>query len=134
LRTAALSLSRRSMTQKLILLEDDQLILLCTQDALTEAGFEVLPALNGAEALALLSDAPDCLAMMVDVQLSGALDGWEVARRARNAQPNLAIIYTTTADGPAFVRERVDRSVLLQKPYTLDRAVNAAREALRDVK
>jgi DNA-binding LytR/AlgR family response regulator len=81
---------------------------------------------GGAVAKQTLDDA--------EAHLIGALDGWEVARRARNAQPNLAIIYTTTADGPAFVRERVDRSVLLQKPYTLDRAVNAAREALRDVK
>jgi CheY-like chemotaxis protein len=100
-----------------------------SQDALAEAGFEVLPAVSGAEALTLLSDAPDCLAMMVDVRLANELDGWEVARRARKAQPNIALIYTTTADGPAFVREGVDRSVLLQKPYTLDRAVNAARDA-----
>ncbi len=118
---------------KLILLEDDPLILVCTQDALVDAGFEVLPAVTGAEALQLLSDSPDCLAMMIDVRLNDQLNGWEVARRARMAQPQIAIIYTTTADGPAYQRERVDPSVLLQKPYTLDRAVNAAREACRQV-
>ena len=118
---------------KLILLEDDALILDCTQDALVEAGFEVLPAVSGGEALQLLSDTPECLAMMIDVRLKDALDGWEVARRARDLHPDVAIVYTTTADSVVFDRERVDRSVLLQKPYTLDRAVSAARQACQKV-
>jgi DNA-binding response OmpR family regulator len=118
---------------KLILVEDDPLILLCTSDALAEAGFEVQTAIRGEEALGLLSDAADCVLMMVDVRLGGRIDGWEVARRARNARPDIAMVYTTTADGLAFDRECVDRSVLLQKPYTLDRAVTAAREACRMV-
>ena len=118
---------------KLILVEDDPLILLCTQDALAQAGFEVLPAISGSEALERLSESGDCLAMMIDVRLNDQMDGWEVARRARAAKPDIAIIYTTTADGPAYQRERVEPSVLLQKPYTLDRAVKAAREACQQV-
>ena len=94
---------------KLILLEDDPVILICTQDALTEAGFEVFPAVNGTEALALLAETPDCLAMMVDVRLADGLNGWEVARRARDTRPDLAIIYTTTADGPDYERDKWGR-------------------------
>jgi len=116
-------------TVKLILVEDEPLILACTEDALTEAGFEVLLAVNGTEAMAHLSVTPGCTAMMVDVRIEGAVDGWEVARRARSAQPDIAIIYTTTAESREYEQHGVDRSVLLQKPYTLDRAVSAAREA-----
>jgi DNA-binding response OmpR family regulator len=116
---------------KVILLEDDQLITLCTRDALVEAGFEVLTATGGEQALRLLTDSPGCLLMMIDVRVDDRLDGWEVARRARQAHPDMAIVYTTTADTLAYQRESVDRSVLLQKPYTLDRAVNAALEACR---
>ena len=118
---------------KLILVEDDPLILMCTSDALVEAGFDVQMAARGEEALELLTDTTDCLLMMLDVRLPGHIDGWEVARRARNAHPDIAIVYTTTADGVVFDRECVDRSVLLQKPYTLDRAVTSAREACRMV-
>lgn len=118
---------------KLILVEDDPLILLCTQDALAEAGFDVLPATTGAEALSLFADSPDCRAMVVDVHLGRRLSGWEVARQARAARPDLAIVYTTTAEGPDYHLEGVERSVLLQKPYTLDLAVNAAVEACRKV-
>jgi CheY-like chemotaxis protein len=114
---------------KLILLEDDPIILECTQFALTEAGFEVLPAVAGAEALQLLTDSPECLAMMIDVRVRDHIDGWEVARRARTARPDISIIYTTTADSLDYARQGVERSILLQKPYTLDRAVSAAGEA-----
>ena len=114
---------------KLILLEDDQLISMCTGEALAEAGFEVLTATGGEQALGLLTNSPGCILMMVDVRVDDGLDGWEVARRARQAHPDMAIVYTTTAATPAYQRERVDRSLLLQKPYTLDRAVTAAFEA-----
>jgi DNA-binding response OmpR family regulator len=118
---------------KLILLEDDSLILACSEDALRVAGFDVLQAVSGEEAVELLATSPDCCAMMIDVRLRGRLNGWEVARLARSVSPNIAIIYTTTADSNDFERERVEPSILLQKPYTLDRAVDAALEACRQV-
>jgi len=116
---------------KLILLEDDSLIAACTEEALADADFEVLLAEDGEAAIRLLTDSPDCLAMMVDVRLRGRVNGWEVARQARGLRPNIAIIYTTTADSSEYERERVEQSVLLQKPYTLDRAVDVAMEARR---
>jgi len=119
---------------KLILLEDDPLILVCAEDALVDAGFEVSTATTAADALELLSDTPECLAIMVDVRLNGAMDGWEVARRARSAFPDIAIIYTTTADTLSYEREAVDRSILLQKPYSLELAVKAALEACEKVR
>jgi CheY-like chemotaxis protein len=117
---------------KLILVEDEPVILECTEDALTEAGFEVQTAATGTEALALLSNTPDCLAMMVDVRLEADMDGWEIARRARADQPHIAIIYTTTADNSEYRGNAVERSVLLEKPYSLERAVRAALEAVQE--
>ena len=118
---------------QLILVEDEPLILACTQDALTEAGFDVLTATNAAEALTLLSETPECVAMMLDVRLEGRIDGWQLAREARSNQPDIAIIYTTTADTAEYQQQGVERSVLLQKPYTLDHAVGAALEACEKV-
>jgi len=118
---------------KLILLEDDPLIVTCTEDALTEAEFQVLSANAGEEALALLAANPDVTVMMIDIRLSARLDGWAVAREVRASHPDMAIVYTTTARGPDFSANGVDRSVLLQKPYTLDKAVEAVRQALTKV-
>jgi CheY-like chemotaxis protein len=118
---------------KLILLEDDPLIAVCTEDALREAGFEVLSTNSGEEALDLLASNPDVMAVMVDVRLEGGMDGWAVAQGVRASHPNMAIVYTTTALGLDYSEYGVDRSVLLQKPYTLDRAVSAAGEAMSKV-
>ena len=118
---------------KLILLEDDPLIRVCTEGALSEAGFEVLFAGSGEEAFELLASNPDILAMTVDVRLAGAMDGWTVAQKVRAARPDMAIVYTTTALGLDYDESCVDRSVLLQKPYTWDRAVSAVREAIEKV-
>jgi DNA-binding LytR/AlgR family response regulator len=71
--------------------------------------------------------------MMIDVRLIAGMDGWSVAQRVRKIHPDMGIIYTTTALGPEFEANGVDRSVLLQKPYTLDKAVDAAREAISKV-
>ena len=67
---------------------------------------------------------------MVDVRLSGRLNGWDVALSARDHNPNLAIVYTTTAYTGEYREHGVERSILLQKPYTLDRAVEAMRDAI----
>lgn len=118
---------------KLILLEDDPLILVCTEDALADAGFDVLTTNSGEEALELLAANPGVEAMMIDVRLIGGLDGWEVARRVREMHPDMAIIYTTTAFGLSYETNGVERSVLLRKPYTLDRAVKCVSDALEKV-
>lgn len=116
----------------IILVEDDPLILVCTGDALRDAGFEVGTAFDATEALALLTRFPGCRAMMIDVRLREGVDGWEVARRARRIKPDLTIIYTTTADGPEFGRNSVSDAILLQKPYTIEAAVRTARDNMRD--
>jgi DNA-binding response OmpR family regulator len=118
---------------KLIILEDDPFILACTEDALAEAGFEVLPTTTSEEAIEALAAHPDAAGMMVDVRLGGALDGWAVARIVRETHPNMAIVYTTTALGSEYQDGGVDRSVLLQKPYPLERAVSCVREAISKV-
>jgi two-component system, cell cycle response regulator CpdR len=115
---------------KLILLEDDPVISLCMQDSLAAAGFEVLPAMSGVEALSMLAQSPDVFGMVVDVRLNEPPDGWEVAHQARRSHPHLAIIYTTTASQATYSENSVDRSILLEKPYTLDRAVSVAHAAI----
>lgn len=118
---------------KVILLEDDPLIQLCTQEALELAGYEVLPASDGNEALRLLAKSPDVEVLMVDVRLKGQFDGWEFARLAREDHPAMRIIYTTTAESGEYQARAVENSVLLQKPYTLDRAVHAVQQAVNAI-
>ena len=68
----------------LLLVEDDELLHPSLEDALTEGGFEVKLATNGAEGLALLETHKDAIrGLITDINLGKGPDGWDVARRAR---------------------------------------------------
>lgn len=78
------------MTQQTILLvDDDPEIIKTTLRYLEQAGYELLVAYNGADALTAVRDyMPDCI--VLDVMLPD-LDGWEVLRRLREQASTAAI-------------------------------------------
>ena len=107
------------MQQPIVLLvEDEALILLVAQDALESGGYSVLAAQHADEALVMLKDrAADLAGLVTDIRLPGGLDGWDIARQARETRPDLPVVYTTgdsTVDWPAL---GVPNSVVVQKPY-----------------
>jgi CheY-like chemotaxis protein len=63
--------------------------------------------------------------VFTDIQLAGALTGWDVAEQFRAADPDVPIIY---ASGNAADRSRsVSNSIFLNKPYRPDDVVAACR-------
>jgi CheY-like chemotaxis protein len=80
---------------KILLVEDEMLVRELAFEDLTEAGFDVTPARDGDEALRRLeTDGPFDL-LFTDIRMPGQIDGWELARRARAADPRLRVIYAT---------------------------------------
>ena len=107
------------MQQPIVLLvEDEPLILLVAQDALEAGGYSVLPVQRADEAVHILKErATDLSGLVTDIRLPGGLDGWDIARQAREIRPDLPVVYTTgdsTLDWPA---QGVPNSVVVQKPY-----------------
>jgi DNA-binding response OmpR family regulator len=73
-----------------LVVEDDQLIQAMVEEALSDGGFESAITASGEEAVALLRDDKIAYrAVVSDINLSGKLDGWEVAqaRTHRTKQP-----------------------------------------------
>ena len=87
-------------------------------------GFEIEEASTAEEGLARCAEkTPD--ALLTDIRLPGALDGWDVAERCRERHPHVPVVYTTTHVGN---RPRpVPRSVILNKPYTRHQLLDALR-------
>jgi CheY-like chemotaxis protein len=111
---------------KLVLLvEDEPLIREVVALELEDAGFEVVQAGDGGEAVAALaSRAPDLL--FTDIRLPGPLTGWDIADRARELRPALPIIYAT---GYADSRNRqLEGSILLTKPFYPAQVLVAVRD------
>lgn len=111
------------MHDTILVVDDEHLIRHAIVADLSDAGFAVREAASGAEALKILIAGAPVDALLTDIRMPGAVDGWDLAEQARSGRRNLPVIYVT-----AFSAERnrqVDRSVLLKKPMTIEMILDA---------
>jgi DNA-binding response OmpR family regulator len=85
-------------TLAIMVVEDDQLIQSLVEEALTNGGFEPHIAASGEEAVTLLQGANSRYrALVTDITLEGKIDGWQVAKHAREIDQAFPVIYMTGA-------------------------------------
>src|SRR5215212_98546 len=83
---------------KVLLVEDDHSVRRATVRMLTQEGFHVVEASTGEEGLGRCAEhMPE--ALFTDIQLPGALNGWDVAERCRESHPHIPVVYTTANGG-----------------------------------
>jgi DNA-binding response OmpR family regulator len=115
----------------IMVVEDDQLIQEIVEDALTEGGFEPSIAASGEEAVTLLrGNRSHYRALITDINLRDTMDGWEVAKQAREIDPAFPIVYMTGAAGDQWASHGVPNSVLLNKPFAPAQLVTAVSQLL----
>jgi two-component system, OmpR family, response regulator len=120
-----------SAEARLLVVEDEEMILELLSGSLRFAGFDVVTAVSGAEALrAVQASRPDLV--LLDVMLPDG-DGFEVVRRLRSSGPDVPVIFVTARDG---VHERVAGLALgaddyVTKPFSLDEVLERIRAVLR---
>lgn len=102
---------------RILLAEDEMLLRELACEDLADAGFEVVAANNGDEALAVLEH--DCAfdLLFTDIRMPGDIDGWQLARQAKRRIPGLRVIYSTGLGDAEHELDPNDR--LLGKPYAL---------------
>ncbi|MGR3464330.1 PAS domain-containing protein [Limimaricola sp.] len=99
---------------KILVCEDDTFIRLDLVEMLTAAGAEVREAASGAQALALLQEAP-ADRLLIDVGLPDR-SGLDVARDAVAQQPGLPVIFATGRDKVPGA-EHLPQARVLTKPF-----------------
>lgn len=98
---------------------------------LREAGFDVVGAANGQDALAAIAADPAIGLLVTDIMMPGKLDGWSLARSAKSLRLDLRIVYMTAVgsviptheDGPGF-------GPLLPKPWTPEQLLDRVKRSL----
>ncbi|MGO8884472.1 MAG: response regulator transcription factor [Streptosporangiaceae bacterium] len=116
---------------RLLVVDDEPVILELLAGALRFAGFDVLIAATGAEALrAAAVGQPDLI--LLDVMMPGC-DGFEVIRRIHDSGPRIPVIFLTARDTP---RDRVAGLSLggddyITKPFSLDEVLARISAVLR---
>jgi len=112
---------------KILVVDDSEIIRKAVKRSLVSAGFDVVCACNGHEAIDLLSDDFDL--MVLDIHMPG-LDGFEVCEQLKASDidfQHLPIIFLTSSVSRALELLGEQYGAYLQKPVAPDvllRAVN----------
>ena len=117
----------------IMVVEDDQTIQGLVVEALSDGGFEAAIAASGEEAVTLLrGNRNHYRALVTDINLLGTIDGWEVAKQAREINPAFPIVYMTGAAADEWASHGVPNSVLLNKPFAPVQLMTAVAQLLND--
>jgi CheY-like chemotaxis protein len=101
-----------------LVIEDEWLLRDCVAAHLRAAGWRTLETRSGEAAVQLLETGQPIDIVFTDIQLAGAMSGWEVGTRFREKMPDIPIIYTSGAGSNSALA--VPKSIFVAKPYRLE--------------
>lgn len=123
----------RLLTPSILVLvvDDETLIQELLEQALTDAGFAVVKANDGEEAISRLeAEGADFRALVSDINLGFGPTGWDVAKRARELNEHLAVVYMTGGSGHEWASLGVPNSIMIAKPFAPAQVVTAVAQLL----
>jgi PAS domain S-box-containing protein len=126
-----------SPSQRTILLaEDEPGVRAFTAQVLEDAGFRVLEAGSGEEALALVTSFEEPINLLLTDVVMPGINGRVLAERMRMVYPGLAVIYMSGYTDDMVIRTGVvaEGVSFLQKPFTPARLVERVRTALANAR
>ena len=114
-----------------LVVEDDLLLQTLIEEALGDGGFEPAITASGEEAITLLQGHKGKYrALVTDINLQGKMDGWQVAQRAREIDPEFPVVYTTGTVAADWASKGVPNSIMLSKPFAPAQLVTAVSNLL----
>ena len=130
---AAAALSRDQVTGTVLLVEDDPEVQSALLRILAQAGYEVLVAGDGAEALVVVArmDFPPDL-LLTDL-IMPRMGGRELASQLQFMYPALRVIYTSgyVQDTALYDDAEAGRVTFVQKPFTPNDVLHTVRTVSR---
>lgn len=118
----------------ILLAEDEELIAFSLQQDLTDAGFQVRHVSTGEQAIELLDQAKaEISGVITDIRLGLSVDGWAVARHAREFIPHIPIVYMSGDSAHEHTAYGVPDSIMLQKPFASAQVITAISTLLNAV-
>lgn len=117
-----------------LVVEDEPLIGLMVQEGLDEAGFQTRLTGSALEAISEIESAADVFsALVTDIRLGGEADGWQIARRARELNPVLPVVYVSGDSAADHSSQGVPHSIMVQKPFAAAQIVTAISTLMNKV-
>jgi len=122
----------RGGEETVLVVEDDEQVRDTAVATLTDLGYRVLKAPNATSALSVIDSGVPIDVLFTDVVMPGPLRSPELARKARERMPDIAVLFTSGYTENAIVHGgRLDAGVeLLSKPYSSDALARKIRHVL----
>jgi PAS domain S-box-containing protein len=118
--------------ETVLVVEDDDEVREVAVSMLTELGYRVVKARDAASALVVVDSGIPIDLIFTDVMMPGTLRSPDLARKAKERLPNVAVLFTSGYTQNAIVHGgRLDPGVeLLAKPYTREALARKIRHVL----
>jgi DNA-binding response OmpR family regulator len=116
---------------KLLVVDDEELVLDQLVYAFEEAGFEVATAQNALDAHALLGNGAGIDLVITDVRMPGSVDGLLFSQVVRDENPDLPIIVISGVTEPDD-RDVPRGATFVAKPFRHDLLIDEAKLLLRN--
>ena len=130
LETRGLPLGRSE--EVVLVVEDDPDVRDYTVEMVSELGYSVLSAGDGASALRLLDSHREVALLFTDVGLPGGMNGRQLAEQSQRRRPRHKVLYTTGNARNAIVHQgRLDPGIeIIFKPFTYSDLAAKIRQVL----
>ena len=116
--------------QRILYVEDDALVAFPVEMMLAESGYEVVAVSTAAAAITELQSGREWDLLLTDIRLPNEMDGWAIARRARELFPDLPVIYVSGDSAEDWNDNGVPESAMLAKPFSFAMALTVVSRAL----
>lgn len=110
---------------RILVAEDEILLLLSLVDSLTEHGLEAVPVTSARAAVSLLDTGID--ALVTDIELPGNYSGLQLARLTARLRPDMPIVVVSGGVRPGS-EDLPAGAVFLPKPYRVEDILSALED------
>ncbi len=117
-------------TETVLLIEDDGDVREFVRDVLRAHGYDVLPAVDGTQALTLIEQHAGPIHLVVTDVIMPRMMGSEVAARIAALRPSIKVLYISGYPGDAIVKQGVPEHAFVQKPFSVSTLARRVRALL----
>ena len=116
--------------KKILIVDDEEVVLTFLKEVLQEKGFQVLTALSAKKALELLHDDKECRMVICDIKMPD-MNGLELLARLKKERPQLVILMMTAYASWETVTESIQKGAYdyIRKPFSVEDILQSIESA-----
>ena len=117
----------------MLIVEDEEAVRELASEFVKSAGYTVLTARDGTEALAIAEQSDEPIHLLLTDVVMPKMRGPELAKRLKTPRANLRIVYMSGyLENNRGNEDFLEEGFFLQKPFSCDTLVHKVGEALRN--